>query len=74
MPEFQQIIDPHRTYKTYDGAMKRLNEAFGEQFSNIRYIIMATPDGRFSPVVIARHSDGGMLVSWCAANDMPVIG
>ena len=46
---------PAKTYATYDNAMKKLQklEALDER---VRYIIAATSDGRFFPVVIGAES------------------
>lgn len=40
------------TYQTRDRAVKRAEKACQDFNEEFRYIIMATPDGRFAPVII----------------------
>lgn len=51
---------PRKTYKTYDNAVAAITKAMDRcspVFDNIdlRYIIAATPDGRFYPVTLPRE-------------------
>jgi hypothetical protein len=43
-----------RTYATYANAVKRANQANGPADESARYLIVATPDGRFFPVFLGQ--------------------
>ena len=72
--KYQHLIRTDNTYATYANAEKALAKAVGElgdwsgPGDQIRYLIAATPDGRFAPVVLgAQHS-------WLCHNNVTVIG
>lgn len=75
MIQYQPIIRTDRTYKTYANAEKSLKEATKNLEGKIDYLIAATPDGRFAPVVFVRQSS---LLSACigslVSNGITVIG
>ena len=52
--EMANLLTTPRTYKTFANAEKALAAKF-EDLSGVRYLIAATPDGRFAPVLVGNQ-------------------
>ena len=58
---------PSKTYKTYAMAQKKALESIGD--APVRFLIAATPDGRFFGVALGQEAlDRGLHFKMCVTN------